>query len=309
MESKTVKLRFKGQVHFGDGRLSDSRFTCDAATLFSAMYIEAMGLGLERQLLDAARAGELTISDAFPYIGETLYLPKPMVYLSRRPVHDNSDDEANSRARKAAKKIDFIASDAFVNFLSGDFDPVEALENACFGTATLQTKVNLERKDTVDARPYHVGGFSFLPDAGIYFFMQGSFDIEPVLSSLAFSGLGGKRAAGFGRFDYEIVNVAHAPTGIAPHEKTRHMLLSTATPKAEELDEALLADSRYRLVRRGGFVQSTTHGAVPQKKRDLYEFVSGSVFTHTFEGDVFDVNDTPGAHPVYRYARAMWLEV
>lgn len=309
MDGKIVKLHFRGQVHFGDGRLSDGRFTCDAATLFSAMYIEAMGLGLESELLDAAKVGDFYISDAFPYVGESLYLPKPMVRLNRGSARSCSSDEVDSRARKAAKKLNYIAADALPSFLCGDFDPVEALEKTRFGTTTLQTKVNLKREDTADARPYHVGGFSFLPDAGIYFMVRGSFDLEPVLNRLAFSGLGGKRSAGYGRFSYEIADAAQLSINSVSCGNDCHMLLSTSAPKARELNDLLLADARYRLVRKGGFVQSSTHNAVPQKKRNLYEFASGSVFPRTFEGDVFDVNDTPGAHPVYRYARAMWLEV
>ncbi len=49
--------------------------------------------------------------------------------------------------------------------------------------------------------------------------------------------------------------------------------------------------------------------ATLQKKRDLYVFSAGSVFRRGFEGDVFDVNATPGAHSVYRYARSLWMEV
>jgi CRISPR-associated protein Csm4 len=56
-------------------------------------------------------------------------------------------------------------------------------------------------------------------------------------------------------------------------------------------------------------VQSATHSANPQKKRDLFLFAAGSTFSRPFDGTVFDVNATPGAHPVYRYARALWMEV
>ena len=87
------------------------------------------------------------------------------------------------------------------------------------------------------------------------------------------------------------------------------VLLSTATPTQDELDDDLLRGARYRVVRKGGFVQSATHSANPQKKRDLYLFTPGSTFGKRFAGDVYDVNVTPGAHPVYRYARAFWMGV
>ena len=310
MAKQIVKLHFKGQVHFGDGRLSDSRFTFDAATLFSALYIEALKAGSEKDLLDAAKTGGLYLSDAFPYVGDTLYLPKPMVQFDKVSSRGDSNNELGSQERKAAKKLGYIAADSLHRFLHGDFDPVAALEGFYIGASEVQTKVNLKREGTDDARPYHIGGFSFISGAGLYFVSQGSFDLNPLLRQLSFSGLGGKRSTGFGRFEYEVLE----PPSLflsdeVSSDASRQMLLSTSAPKVEELNNSLLDGSRYRLVRKGGFVQSATHNATPQKKRDLYEFAAGSVFTRTFEGDIFDVNDTPGAHPVYRYARAMWLEV
>lgn len=311
METKLVKLRFTSPVHFGAGRLSDGHITCDAATLFSALYIEALRIGVEKDLLTAARSGNLLLSDSFPFAGDVLYIPKPMVQLDAALSARHLDKDEGSRARKAAKKLDFIPVCELDAYLRGTFDPVEALEQFRIGSAGVQTKVNLLRDESVDAMPYFVGGFSFRPGAGLYFIVQGSFDLASLLDLLSFAGLGGKRTTGYGRFSYEIYGGSTFPllTGVESHQAAQSMLLSTATPTNNELSDQLLEGARYRLVRKGGFVQSGTYGATPQKKRDLYEFAAGSVFTHTFLGDVFDVNDTDGAHPVYRYARAMWLEV
>ena len=75
MATRMVKLTFQAPVHFGDGRLSDGEYTCDAATLFSALFIEALKAGCADELLVAAKSGGFSISDAFPYIGERLYIP------------------------------------------------------------------------------------------------------------------------------------------------------------------------------------------------------------------------------------------
>ena len=45
-----------------------------------------------------------------------------------------------------------------------------------------------------------------------------------------------------------------------------------------------------------------------RRKKDLYVFNSGSTFTEKFEGDICDVS-SGGAHPVYRYAKPLWLGV
>ena len=86
------------------------------------------------------------------------------------------------------------------------------------------------------------------------------------------------------------------------------MLMTSSLPRENELTEGLIDGARYRLVRKGGFVQSASHASSPKKKRNMWLF-SGLIFERTFEGDVFDVNGGSGKHPVYRYARAMWMEV
>jgi len=86
------------------------------------------------------------------------------------------------------------------------------------------------------------------------------------------------------------------------------LLLSIASPRESELNDALLAGASYRLMRRSGFIQSDTYSNRLLKKKDFYSFAAGSIFMKTFDGDVFDVG-ADGAHPVYRYAKAMWIGV
>ena len=85
------------------------------------------------------------------------------------------------------------------------------------------------------------------------------------------------------------------------------MLLSSALPKQEELNQAL-EGANYLLQKRSGFVSSVTYADEQRKKRDLYTMQAGSCFQHPFQGDIYDVG-RGGAHPVYRYAKALFLEV
>ena len=311
MSTKTVKLTFTAPVHFGDGRLSSSKCTCDAATLFSAFYLEALRMGIQDDLLAAVQSGNLLISDTFPFIGDTYYLPKPMVQAGVRVLDKNlMDDTADSVVRKASKKLAFIPVSQYGNYLEGTFDPVNQADRFKLGESSVQTKVNLTRAHKDDAEPYHVGGFSFYPNTGLYFIVLGSYDIEPLLEQLSYSGLGGERSSGYGRFAYVIERknpLDKLPQSAADNQLC--VLLSSAAPKESELSDDLLEESFCRVVRKGGFVGSVTHSVKPQKKRDLYVFAAGSVFARKFDGDIFDVNATAGAHSVYRYARAMWAEV
>lgn len=307
MATRMVKLTFQAPVHFGDGRLSDGEYTCDAATLFSALFIEALKAGCADELLAAARSGDFSISDAFPYIGERLYIPKPMARVSERAT--NGTESGDSRARKANKALKYIPADKLGDFLSGSFDFVGELERFNNGASFLRTKVNLTRSTSEDAEPYHVGGYRYAPECGLFFLVDGMYDVRPLMEQLSYSGIGGKRSSGYGRFTFEIREDVplHLVDGLGSGK--RAMLLSSALPREDELTDALLEGARYHLVRKGGFVQSASHAPTPRKKRSLCLFSSGSVFEGCFEGDVFDVNATPGAHPVYRYARAMWMEV
>lgn len=337
---QTVKLEFRGPIHLGKGRLSDSSFSCDAATLFSALYIEALRMGVADDLLDAARCGGLKLSDTFPYIGDTLYLPKPMVatdaFDTQSRAREARGERMDSRERKANKKLAYVPAASYPSYLAGTFDAMAALEGFELGNASLQARVNLTRADGGDARPYFVGGYSFAPGAGLYFMSSGTYDLVPLLEQLSYSGLGGKRTSGYGRFEFCVQGnspLAQVRRRSSQQAQTRqrgkskrsrrrataqathatqpktYVLLSSALPAPDELTDALLEGARYRLVHRGGFVQSTTHSDTPQKKRDMYLFAAGSTFERRFEGDVFDVNATSGSHAVWRYAKAMWAEV
>ena len=307
MATQMVKLAFRAPVHFGDGRLSDGEYTCDAATLFSALFIEALKAGCADELLAAAKSGDFSISDAFPYIGERLYVPKPMACVSEHAA--NSAESGDSRVRKANKALKYIPADKLSVFLSGSFDFVGELERFNNGASFLRTKVNLTRSTSDDAEPYHVGGYRFAPECGLFFLVDSTYDVQPLMEQLSYSGIGGKRSSGYGRFTFEICKDVPLRLVDESNFGKRAMLLSSALPREDELTDSLLEGARYHLIRKGGFVQSTSHASAPRKKRSLCLFASGSVFERYFEGDVFDVNATPDAHPVYRYARAMWMEV
>lgn len=307
MPANTIIFRFNRPVHFGTGRLSDGGHGFDAGTLFSALYLEALRAGCADELLEAARTGSFSISDAFPYIGEIFYLPRPMLTSELSEEEGEPPLARDTRRRKAMKKLEYLSCEHYGAYLSGELDPVKELEGFDLGVGAVRTRVNLERRESGDAEPYHVGSFSFRPGTGLYVLHEGDYDIRPLLGQLSYAGIGGKRTSGYGRFEYAIEPID--PREQIAARSARCVLLSTAIPRDDELTDELLAGARYRLVRKGGFVQSASHSASPQKKRDVYAFAPGSVFERRFEGGIVDVNATPGAHPVYRYARASWLEV
>lgn len=280
MATKVFKLSFKTPVHFGKKRLSDGEMTITADTLFSALFIETLQLGKDTDWL----LNDLIISDTFPYENELYYLPKPLIKI-------DSKEEDN---HKAFKKLKYVPVHHYNQYLNGELSAEDATDlNDIFniGYFSLQTKVSLIAQETdssADSEPYSVGTFTFEPEAGLYFIAKGSEEtldhLNNIMTALQYSGLGGKRNAGYGQFEYEIINNQQLSKLLNQNGK-HSILLSTAMAKKEEIESAL-KEARYILTKRSGFIQSTNYSEMLVKKSDFYSFSSGSVFKNIFDGDI-----------------------
>ena len=303
MPIAVYKLNFHAPVHFGKKRLSDGAMSIDADTLFSALYIEALQLNVSEGVL----LKDLLISDTFPFENEIYYLPKPLVKIN------TSEEEGN---HKDFKKLKYVPAHHYKDYVRGKLTSEDAKDlNEIFqvGRFGLQTKVSLSAQNIdveADSEPYSVGTFTFEPDSGLYFIAKGSEKtleiLEYILTSLQYSGLGGKRYAGYGKFNYEQSH-NESLMSLLDNRGDNYILLSSAMAKPEEIRE-ICEGARYIIKKRSGFIQSTTYAETLVKKRDFYSFGSGSVFKKNFYGDIFNVG-TEGMHPVYRYAKPLWLEV
>ena len=293
------KFSFKTSVHFGNGMLgaSEQRFCAD--TLFSAMYIEALQMGRADELYDAVKKGNLRISDAFPYDGHDYYVPKPMLRIA-------ASDTGNSLEKKFYKNLKYIPARELKHYLAGNMDMVDwAGDLASFSS---RTSANIS--DGPETLPYQVGLCSFKEGSGLYIiaFLKSEDErnlIETLLQALASAGIGGKRSAGLGRFNF----IMGAPDktikeGLEKDGPVR-MLVSTALPMEKEMERAL-AGASYSVIPRSGFVASDQYAPEQRKKRTLHVFEAGSCFLNRFEGDIYDVSDG-GRHAVYRYAKPMFL--
>ncbi|MDT2808916.1 type III-A CRISPR-associated RAMP protein Csm4 [Enterococcus asini] len=302
MTTKIIKLTFQRPVHFGKKRLSDGEATFAADTFFSGLYIEALAMGMDSEWL----LSDLVISDSFPYIDETLYLPKPLIKIEAQ-----ANDETN---RKVFKKLNHIPVAAYHEYLAGRITASQAklwADQFELGDSLLSDKVSLmDIPAGGESRPYAVGTYHYKPNAGLYIIVEATDDVfdklSRVMEFLQYSGLGGKRSAGYGRFTYELTTDDTIVELLAKKGR-QAVLLSTAMATSDELRLAL-PESRYLLRKRTGFVQSKNYEETLVKKKDFYSFVPGSVFTVPFDGAIFDVGEN-GGHPVYRYAKAIWMGV
>lgn len=303
MKYAIYKLEFTTGVHFGTGTLNESDIHFCADTLFSALYIEAMKLGTAEEFYDKVKNGQLLFSDAFPYLGEHYFLPKPMLHVEPR-------DKGNSTDKKFYKKLKYLLPEQFAEFFAGNLQKENcSLQELGKEEAQIMAAVRTEGED---ALPYHLGNYSFSKGNGLYVIAAYQEEacklmLEELFESLSYSGIGGKRASGKGRFVFRYGKHTDLLVKMMEKKTGTYMLLSSALPKSEELDQAL-DNANYLLQKRSGFVNSATYADEQRKKRDLYTMQAGSCFRHSFQGDIYDVSHG-GTHPVYRYAKAMFLEV
>ncbi len=305
MNYTIFKMRFKAAVHIGDKSLTDSEMTIHADTVFSALCHEALksNEGELEKLVSLSKEGSIIISDALPFIDKDYYIPKPIIHIEGNS-ESKSGDYGN---KKAFKKLKYIPVDLIDPYLNGEFDARYRLEDfAKLGKSDTRTLATIRQ----ETKPYHVGTFTFFDNSGLYVIVgyEKEIDfIESLFNALSYSGIGGRRSSGLGKFEVERCGCEEFISLLNNTAAKKKMTLSVSMAKNEEL-EGCLVNATYTLKKRSGFVSSATYADRMLKKRDFYAFGAGSCFENTFEGDVFDVSQD-GSHPVYRYAKPMFMGV
>lgn len=306
MEYKLYQLDFFNGVRFGKGNLDHTEITFHADTLFSALFQESMKLDCEKEFLAEIQKGNLRFSDAFPYIGKHYYIPKPMIQINT----EKNTTQGDSKEKKLLKNLKYIPQECLEAFVNGEFprEHMEDMKN--IGSSALKVSVGIRGND--EPEPYRVSAYYFKEGSGLYILLGYNSKenlnlFEELLNSLSYSGLGGKKSAGLGRFEYMRREVPEDMKKRLSVKGVRNMLLSTALPEDEEMENAL-EDSSYLILRRGGFVDSATYAEQQMRKKELYVFAPGSCFKNTFNGKVITEHNG-GTHPVFRYECALFMGV
>ena len=205
MKFAVYRLSFSAGVHFGTGTLWSGANTLPADTLFSALCLEAAAQRGEAgisALVDLVRQRRLCFSDLFPFIGEELYLPKPLIPIQR-------EENGDSVVKKSFKKLKYIPVSQLDLYLQGRLNPLAAVETlktlGSFAVRTMAASRSEEKLESGETLPYSVGVYRFAKGNGLYTLVgfdtaQTQEQFEHLLDSLSYSGLGGKRSAGLGRF-------------------------------------------------------------------------------------------------------------
>ena len=298
MTYKLYQLQFDS-AHFGGGTLEFSEMTFSADRLFSALVLEAKKSNRLDQWMALAQSDAFALTDTFPY-HLAPFLPKPIGYPSYEKVDQTKDAITLRQEAKKTKKLDFMEHDLLAGFLEGD-----VIENEKHSEQFIVTK----NRPHVDGALYQVG-VSVPSGKGmsLYVIASQSELFDDLMTSLQFSGLGGKRTSGYGRFDLKILDL---PSELEARLTNNHqglvMALTTSLPLDDELEQAMTG-AKYLLQKSSGFAFS--QDLVENfRKQDLYKFKSGSTFHQTFKGQIVDIRPTDFPHPVWNYAKPLFYRL
>ena len=304
MEYTGFKLAFSTSVHFGNGSLENSDNKIYADTIFSALCHEAVKLECIEELVSYVKNEKIKLSDAFPFIGDSYYIPKPMITI---------ESERNIDDKKKAKKLEFINVNLIDEYLDGSMDikrESEIISN--LGKSDIITRAVIQTNE--DTKPYSVGTYLFSEGAGLYLIVGYRDEdalnmITKLLRSLSYVGIGGKVSSGLGKFNSEQVKLPVSITDKIKRAEESSSVMSLSVGMCDDMElENVCENSNYILSKRSGFINSSTYSDNIVKKQDFYLFRAGSVFSRPFKGLIKDVS-IKGKHPVYRYANPIFMEV
>jgi len=201
------------------------------------------------ELVEAFEKGA-RISSAFPYIGDTYYLPKPLT----AELMDFSDPVKAKKVKKAR----YLDLRSFERALRGE--PFEVPEEEAYATVDTP-KVSLDRV-TQDSDLYFWEEVRFRDDAGLYFLYKGPEDvfkefIEPAVRFLSDNGIGGKSTWGSGLFEPSFghmrINAPQSPYAVT---------LSNALPSKRPVLWNLLRKGGWSFGRRKPKMRFISEGSV-----------------------------------------------
>ncbi len=324
-------LKFLTPVHFGDtangGGLDKFSIQCSADTLFAALCNEAANKGSDAvaTLVKKTAEGKIVFSSLFPYWRTAdddlyFYLPKPLLKLEQEEQQSaKSFEEIKQLATKLKKqkKSTYIRASQINSLLkyggsNGQFAVPEFVAPLVAGRVALREEKPL---------PYYVGSYVFSKHSGLYFILGVEHEeefalIKDLLLSLGYSGIGGKRSSGYGKFEladdelelFDDGGVYDDDTAIALmlyNEKSKYqMCLAPVCPCVDEI--AVVKQGSYKLIKRSGFIASSA-AKDNIKRNSIYMLQEGSCFSERLRGQMLQQTVDGLAHDIYRDGIGMFV--
>ena len=285
-------------AHFGAGSLDSSKMTFAADRLFSALVLEAKKMGKMEEFVSIAGQDDFVLTDAFPYQSGP-FLPKPIGFPKFEQPDLTTDVKEVRRQAKMAKKLQFIPLDKFDSYVDGTL-----FKDADHAVTNIVTK----NQPHVDGNLFQVSTVRFRDESCLYVIAKESELLNELMTSLQYTGIGGKRSSGYGQFDLTILDLPDSfKTRLTKAHQGSVMTLTTSLPVEKELEYAMETGS-YLLSKSSGFAFST-ETKENFRKQDLYKFASGSTFSETYTGQIVDVRPLDFPHEVLNYAKPLFFKM
>ena len=327
------KLRFPNGIHIGTAfgnTLEETMISVYSDTFYSALFNEYMKIYNNDELYKISESGDFLLSDLLPFkekedMSTDFYLPKPFINIERKEIKKDDEEKID---RKKVKATNFIPADKlgeYFSFLKNGKNFPEIDDN--FGRKQLYTKnkVSLKNEDT---QLYNIEVFKFNEKSGLYFIIKLPKGdkwlkiFQNILDSLALTGIGGKKNSGFGQFvikedamnfdgldfeKFESESDAYINKALYSNEE-KFLIISSYSPRIEEIEKLKDGNNHYQLIKRSGFVNSSSYSEQAEKRKQVYMLSSGSVLSFKPEGKILDLN-LHGKHSIYRMGKPIVLGV
>lgn len=285
-------------AHFGAGSLDSSKMTFAADRLFSALVLEAKKMGKMEEFVSIAGQDDFVLTDAFPYQSGP-FLPKPIGFPKFEQPDLTTDVKEVRRQAKMAKKLQFIPLDKFDSYVNGTL-----FKDADHAVTNIVTK----NQPHVDGHLFQVSTVRFRDESCLYVIAKESELLNELMTSLQYTGIGGKRSSGYGQFNLTILDLPDSfKNRLTKAHQGPVMTLTTSLPVEKELEYAMETGS-YLLSKSSGFAFST-ETKENFRKQDLYKFASGSTFSETYTGQIVDVRPLDFPHEVLNYAKPLFFKM
>ncbi len=322
---RIIKMTHMSPMHIGLGRDSYdvSAGALHSDTLSAALASLRALRGHDDDLLHFLDS--FALSTAFPYSGETYFMPKPIgkLAISVRGMEERE-------YRKQLKKIAYVSLPIWSMLAMGHTIVVERDQlhgrylldrpSSTFVapmTSHIGQRVSVPREDDQNASPFAFEWTFFNQESGLYCLLDvnGSDIADEVIAlfeELGEHGLGSDRNVGGGHFTVDASQTLSLP---AVTDANAVMLLSMYIPQEDELATLNVSRSRYQLCRRGGYISGSSVDSLRHlRKNTVYMFTSGSLFncTHSLCGKVVDLRPQwkdGNLHPVYRSGKAFSINI
>ena len=325
-----IKLTFKSPLisrTLGIDNYTKIEELVHSDSFFSALIFQAMQINEEVKNNPTNFIQSCTISSCFPYFNDILFFPKPTNFKPN-PI-DSTDFKKNKKVKYISKETliqyinqEKIINENYTNLQNGEMlvnkNELNFKENNVLFLDENTQHVNLVNQQKPE--PYYLSRLIFNKDSGLYFFVNWQKEEEqkykPIfmqaLQLLGDTGIGSYRTTGNGQFEINKFEENYSDSNLIINNNftKRHCLnLSIFIPSYSEInlitnDE----ETQYQLIKRGGFITNSNLLEKPTRKKIIYGFKEGSIFSNNnLVGELVDLKPTNFNHPIWRNGKSIFI--